>query len=765
MVKKSRTIYTLGSIIIGLAAIFLVYFLLMVTGVIMVKNENLIITSGSTEAIYNGQEITCEKIEIIDGELSNGHKIVATFSGKLTNVGVTDNSYDYKIVDSQGVDVTSNYIVKKLEGKITVNKRQIKIRATDTTKEYDGKPLTATSAGYSITGGELVEGHKMEVSSSGEITNAGSVDNEIRYTIYDSNGNDVTQNYDVVVTPGKLTVTPMTITVTSADAKKTYDGEPLIKDECKITTGELLDYDGDHVPDHKLVTKTTGSIVAPGEDKNYFEYSIYDIHTNEDVTDNYDVKQVFGTLTVLSSDLIFIGQTFEKEYDGEECPVEKFEVKPTAETIKVIEEYNYTYDIEIDPVTETKAGTHKITFSVTVYDETGKDITDYCNLEEIPGELNILKKQVIIETKSDQVAYSGEPYYGDTVEYEDVIISGNKIKLNKFEDTIVLVEYHKDFIDANSYENMVIVDIVNSSGVSTLTNYQVVHRNGNIKILAKEITINTPEVKVPYDGSFPELDVTQYTADGLLDGHVAEYKATTYTVEDYITAKENSRNILNKPSEVIIKDASGKDVTSNYKISDRGYKTVTLTKVPVKVASMSDVKTYDGKEFISQKLEFTYGEDVTPKEITDGSGKVDIDFFDGHTIKIEFTERDPFINAGSIKNEFTQVIYDSNGLDVTSLFNITKVMGILTINPRYVLITTKNVEKEYTGELQSGKDKGIMVDVGNSIKVINSSAPHILGTNSSIDLGNGNSIVFSDTWTEISVGYIINRPLSYVIAK
>ena len=108
MVKKSRAIYTLGSMIIGLAAIFLVYFLLIVTGVIMVKNESIIISSGSIETTYTGQEITCERVDVISGELSKGHKVKATFYGKLTNVGVTDNSYDYIIVDSQGVDVTVN---------------------------------------------------------------------------------------------------------------------------------------------------------------------------------------------------------------------------------------------------------------------------------------------------------------------------------------------------------------------------------------------------------------------------------------------------------------------------------------------------------------------------------------------------------------------------------------------------------------------------------------------------------------------------------
>ena len=64
MVKKSRTIYIMGSIIIGLASIFLVYFILISTGVIMATNEYLIISSGSISAVYNGEEVKCEELQI-----------------------------------------------------------------------------------------------------------------------------------------------------------------------------------------------------------------------------------------------------------------------------------------------------------------------------------------------------------------------------------------------------------------------------------------------------------------------------------------------------------------------------------------------------------------------------------------------------------------------------------------------------------------------------------------------------------------------------
>ena len=872
MVKKSRSIYIIGSIIIGLASLFLVYFLLMMTGVIMVKNENLIITSGSVEATYNGEEIKCETIKIIDGELAKGHSIEAVFTGSLVNVGVTTNTYYYKIVDSEGVEVTDNYVVKKLEGTITVNKRTINIRATDATKPYDGTPLTSVSAGYQLVSGELVQGHTLEVSPYGEITNVGMTNNELHYTITDSEGNIVTGNYDVVVTPGVLAVTQISIVITSLDASKAYDGTPLEKDECKITMGELVDYTGDGIPDHKLVTKTTGTITNPGVEKNTFEYEIIDIHTGDVVTSNYQIEPVYGTLTVVSNDLVFMGRSFEMEYNGLACPKEKFVVEPTAESKKVLEENNYTYEVTIDELLETDAGTYKILYDVVIYDKDGTDITEFCELETIYGELEILKKKIIVETASDKIIYTGKPYYTETSEFNKVVISGSVVQLAETQEIIKLSKYNLEIIDANSYENIVEVQIFKADGVTeTTTNYDIKYDTGNIIIQKKELVINTPDIKVTYDGKFPFIDVTKYVPVGLLDGHNITYEAKEYTISDYIAADNLGGKLLNKPETVSITDnETGEDVTKNYGILDQGYRGITILQAPLTITSKSQSKYYDREELVYEYIDLTFNENVISQNSTDNNGLVEINFFNGHIAKIEFEERAPLINVGTIKNKYDYAIYNLEGLDVTSLFNVVEIVGELTIEkvqikvitgsksnyynglelfdktynlsithitdlsvnsiegtdnktitntgievdvvltnypkitdvgeisnnlsfavydagtenvnsnfeilitsagklsvtPYYVVLETYRMEKEYqNGKLYSGIEEGIKISEATSSKnMLNgtylSSIEHFKESN--YGLFNGQSLYISEEWTSISIGYIINKPLSYM---
>ena len=108
MVKKSRKIYFLGSAIIALASLFLVYFLLIVTGVVQVKNEIITITSGSIEATYNGEPVMCEEVEVTQGELRKGHTIEAIYTGKVVNVGSAANTYTFRILDSENIIYYNN---------------------------------------------------------------------------------------------------------------------------------------------------------------------------------------------------------------------------------------------------------------------------------------------------------------------------------------------------------------------------------------------------------------------------------------------------------------------------------------------------------------------------------------------------------------------------------------------------------------------------------------------------------------------------------
>ena len=129
-----------------------------------------------------------------------------TIVGSITNVGeLKAEITNVKLIDKYGNDITSNYDFNCI-GKIEVRQRILILRTQSADKKYDGEPLTNNV--WWIRLGELVEGDKITVVMDSSITNVGEIYNEIsRYTIVNSEGVDITLNYNVIREHGELVVT------------------------------------------------------------------------------------------------------------------------------------------------------------------------------------------------------------------------------------------------------------------------------------------------------------------------------------------------------------------------------------------------------------------------------------------------------------------------------------------------------------------------------------------------------------------------------
>lgn len=85
------------------------------------------------------------------------------------------------------------------------------------------------------------------VAISGSKTDAGEykellVPNVTR--IVDAKGRDVTSYYDISYEDGTLTISPRSVTLTSASDSKVYDGTPLTKPEVTVTGDGFVDGEG-----------------------------------------------------------------------------------------------------------------------------------------------------------------------------------------------------------------------------------------------------------------------------------------------------------------------------------------------------------------------------------------------------------------------------------------------------------------------------------------------------------------------------------------
>ena len=165
----------------------------------------LTLKTTSKEKFYDGTALVGDKDAIqLEGLLKDGHEIIYEGFKSITNVGKQANAVKYKIVDANGVDVTSEYDIKTEYSYLTVKPRQLTIVTLDKKKVYDGSPLTSNE----LTSSGLINSHRIECDFIGEQTRPGSSANIItNVTIYDQNNNDVTANYVINYKFGRLEVT------------------------------------------------------------------------------------------------------------------------------------------------------------------------------------------------------------------------------------------------------------------------------------------------------------------------------------------------------------------------------------------------------------------------------------------------------------------------------------------------------------------------------------------------------------------------------
>lgn len=274
------------------------------SGSLKVKKIRINVITDSVSKVYDGTPLTCKthsgiecncRIEALDPILTNdSFTLVHDSTSTITNVGTQENAaaFDY---NSKYYNVTNEF------GKLTVTPRDIHVTPQGATKQYDGTPLVCpgctVNASTSSNDG-LVDGHTANKNTLkfNTITNIGkipvAIDANKTHHIVDGNNNDVTKNYNIIIEGNaELEVTGRVLTITSASDSKKYDGTPL--------TNSGWTYTGLLSNEWISGVEITGTQTEEGSSPNYIAGTVivYDGEGN-DVTKNYEIKYVNGTLTV-----------------------------------------------------------------------------------------------------------------------------------------------------------------------------------------------------------------------------------------------------------------------------------------------------------------------------------------------------------------------------------------------------------------------------------------------------------------------------------
>ncbi|MBQ9746316.1 MAG: hypothetical protein IJW21_05790, partial [Clostridia bacterium] len=206
-------------------------------------------------------------------------------SGSQTVVGYSESVIEsITIYDPDGNDVTDEF--RLVPGKVHVYYYEISMQSAYGNFMY-GSADAANSV--TITGGRLLGGHSYTVAF--ESHPVGTHSNTFEVTIKDSRGTDVTAQYKINKDYGTLNIFPNELTVTAASARKTYDGTALTSNNYTVT-GKLAE--GDKI----AVCEVEGTQTNAGRSENAIVKFVIHNSRGEDVTSNYNVTMVPGTLTV-----------------------------------------------------------------------------------------------------------------------------------------------------------------------------------------------------------------------------------------------------------------------------------------------------------------------------------------------------------------------------------------------------------------------------------------------------------------------------------
>ena len=256
------------------------------------SNPTLSITGleslGSNEyEIYYSKETTPGNYESV------GNTLPILVGKYKVNVKITSVNYveSESSVDFEIKPITTEVKVKSHDGEFTYDGSEHTNNAYDVLWANNASPITDKT---------LPNGDKVTAEITGKVRDVKDTDLENntigKITITNAEGVDVTACYsNKVKTAGKLTVNKKDskITVTSDDANKAYDGNPLTNNN-KTVTGETVAGD-------EVVVEFTGSQTYVGTSDN--EFTVKVMRGSDNITDNYTFgTHTFGKLTVTSAE-------------------------------------------------------------------------------------------------------------------------------------------------------------------------------------------------------------------------------------------------------------------------------------------------------------------------------------------------------------------------------------------------------------------------------------------------------------------------------
>ncbi len=572
--------------------------------------------SGVSETLTNGQ--------VVVSGLKVNQKIVAkgAIFEKDGYVQVGWNTDPNNSSQGQYVELGQEWIAGDKESK-TLNtdintlyavyepiKLYVVIEGTERTETYSGRAYTDN--GYNIKekyyyeGNDKVHGAKVTVSDdvfnkddivysgpsiSETEVNRDADENVIAYTETLAIGNfakasDVAFTVEFSIDDNnelKLTINPATVTVTTGSAEKEYDGTALTNATASATG---------FVNGESATVTATGTQTEVGSSTNGYRWNEQNVAI---ILRNYTVTEDLGTLEVKknTATITLTAPSDSKVYDGTALTCDGTgEKKVTASGLP----NGFTVEATATG-TQTNAGTsaNVVDDGYVIRNSAGEDKTEnFAKATKVDGALTVNKVKYTVTTPT-----AAKPYDGTALTTGNGTISG---LVNNETATVVATGSQTE---VGTSDNTYTI----TWGTASAGNYELAEDGeslGTLTVSQAEITLRADSTTKQYDGEALTLNtIVHGGSENLPEG----YKIVG-TCEGTITNVGSVDNVIKTWK---IEDAQGNDKTANFKSVETYGGTLTVTAVPISVATGSASKAYDGTALTKDEASVTADGQVSTK--------------------------------------------------------------------------------------------------------------------------------------------------------
>ncbi len=685
-------------------------------GAVTFTGESKNVTYNSAEQSING--ITVEGLP--DGYTYEGLSYIA----KGTDADTYDGAFFGNVVikDASGNDVTYQFNINKVPGKLTIDKLPVTVTivGNNDTRVYNGTNQVVT--GYKVEkDNSLYDVNKIEFTGNDTAMGLYVGTYYMELTAADFTNTDTNFEVTFDVTDGWLEITNRTdkyeITVEANSKTVTYTGE-----EQSVSGFKTLEFtvDGQKYTVEGLTAEAKGTDVGTYASKVDGTAVVKDAKNN-DVTAQFDVKTVDGELVITpATDEVVVTITGNHDsvvYNGAEQSVTGFTTDVGDKTITVALKNGVKAEAK-----GTDVGTYTMGLTADSFVVTSDN---YSNIKVVvvDGYLDITpitdKVVVTITGNNGTFTYDGEKH---EVKGYDVSIDNKLYTENDFSFTGTA---EVSGTNAGSYNmGLKAEDFSNTS--KNFTNVEFVVNDGNLTITPAKVTVTVTGnsgTKV-YNGEEQNVSGYSYKIDNDL------YDVTDFVVDNPKAVGTDAGTYpMNLTTESVKNLNKNFDVT--FVVNDGR---LTIAKRDVTITSATDSKVYDGKALTN--------DNVTAVGFVEGEGA-------------SYNVTGSQTTVGSSDNEFTYALGDNTK---AANYSIKTVFGKLTVTAATTEIKVVANSNSWVYDGKDHADGGYTVVYGNEKYEVKAGESATLSTGDTVtavitktvkhvaDTAEGNNVI-----TELSV--------------